>query len=329
MNVSCDIICDLLPLYAEDMVSQASRDMVDEHLCGCDACMKELGRLKKADKVPAEVNTESLKRVGKSIHYRRILAVLTVLFFAATVVMGIALLLDARIYLPAEQAVESVESRENGSIRVKWTDQIIGIGNVGTGRRDTDDPTGNFGIIAYSNLRKMLFPKPVLTYAEQSDIIRSTMTEEGYNSLFDCVSISVYQLGGEASTVNFWYCSAKNGRGETLLWDAGNPYPEAPLCNVNYHLAYYCGGLAILAAILAGIAYSLRKRGEGKLVLYASVFFGCISVSTVIACAGQFMELWGEFTESVLDGWILTVPMFAAAMCAMKLHSLTKQDKGL
>ena len=163
MNVSCDIIRDLLPLYAEDMVSQASRDMVDEHLCGCDACVKELGRLKKADKVPAEVNTESLKRVGKSIHYRRILAVLTVLFFAATVVMGIALLLDARIYLPAEQAVESVESRENGSIRVKWTDQIIGIGNVGTGRRDTDDPTGNFGIIAYSNLRKMLFPKPVLT----------------------------------------------------------------------------------------------------------------------------------------------------------------------
>lgn len=327
MKMSCDIIRDLLPLYAEGMVSNASRDMVDEHLCECDACVKELGKLKKAEKVPAEIDVKSLKRVGKTIHYRRILAVLTVLFFAATIVMGITLLLDAKIYLSAEQAVESVEGLENGYIRVKWTDQIIGIGNVGTGRRDTDEPTGNFGIIAYSNLRKMLFPKPALTYTEQADLVHSTMTEEEYNSLFD--SVSVYQLGGEASTFNFWYCSAKDGTGETLLWDAGNPYPKAPLCDVNYHLAYYCGGLAILAAILAGIEPFLRRRGKGKFVLYASVFFGCISVSTVIACAGQFMELWGEFTESFIDGLFLAVPMFAAAMNAMKLYSLNKQDKGM
>ena len=45
MEISCDIIKDILPLYAEDMVSNATREMVDEHLCKCDDCTKELASL--------------------------------------------------------------------------------------------------------------------------------------------------------------------------------------------------------------------------------------------------------------------------------------------
>ena len=45
MKISCDIIRDLLPLYAEDMVSEDSKHLVDDHLCGCDACVKELAAL--------------------------------------------------------------------------------------------------------------------------------------------------------------------------------------------------------------------------------------------------------------------------------------------
>ena len=43
MDISCDIIRDVLPLYAEDLVSDATRQMVEDHLCGCDPCLKQLG----------------------------------------------------------------------------------------------------------------------------------------------------------------------------------------------------------------------------------------------------------------------------------------------
>lgn len=47
MKLSCNVIRDLLPLYAENLTSEESNALVDEHLCGCDECAKQLGILKK------------------------------------------------------------------------------------------------------------------------------------------------------------------------------------------------------------------------------------------------------------------------------------------
>ena len=46
MKNSCDVIRDLLPLYADDACSQDSRDMVDEHLAECPECSGMLRRLR-------------------------------------------------------------------------------------------------------------------------------------------------------------------------------------------------------------------------------------------------------------------------------------------
>jgi hypothetical protein len=46
MKTDCGVIRDLLPLYADDVCSEASRQMVEEHLSGCPACTEILGRLR-------------------------------------------------------------------------------------------------------------------------------------------------------------------------------------------------------------------------------------------------------------------------------------------
>ena len=45
MKNSCDVIRDLLPLYADDACSQDSRKMVEEHLAECADCGRMLRRL--------------------------------------------------------------------------------------------------------------------------------------------------------------------------------------------------------------------------------------------------------------------------------------------
>ena len=40
MKISCNIIEDLLPLYVDDMVSEDSRQLVEEHLKECTTCQK-------------------------------------------------------------------------------------------------------------------------------------------------------------------------------------------------------------------------------------------------------------------------------------------------
>ena len=46
MKNSCDVIRDLLPLYADDACSEASRNLVEEHLAECQDCSCMLRRLR-------------------------------------------------------------------------------------------------------------------------------------------------------------------------------------------------------------------------------------------------------------------------------------------
>lgn len=50
MKNECSIIRDLLPLYAENMVSPDTAEFVEEHLKGCEACREEY---EKAKRIPA------------------------------------------------------------------------------------------------------------------------------------------------------------------------------------------------------------------------------------------------------------------------------------
>ena len=49
MKVNCNIIRDLLPLYADDACSEESRNMVDEHLKECPECANMLERLQNCE----------------------------------------------------------------------------------------------------------------------------------------------------------------------------------------------------------------------------------------------------------------------------------------
>ena len=49
MRNECNIIRDILPLYADKMVSADTASFVEEHLIGCAECRAELEKLKVAD----------------------------------------------------------------------------------------------------------------------------------------------------------------------------------------------------------------------------------------------------------------------------------------
>ena len=45
MKLDCEVIRDLLPLYAEHIASPASTALVEEHLESCEACREELRQM--------------------------------------------------------------------------------------------------------------------------------------------------------------------------------------------------------------------------------------------------------------------------------------------
>lgn len=120
MKISCDIIRDLLPLYAENMTSSASNEMVEAHLEECESCSKYLDELRKPAKLPEQITAQNLNHIKKEIGKRRLFAVLTAVFLVLSVLAGIRAYQEADIILSADQAVNRVEPLEDGGFRVYW-----------------------------------------------------------------------------------------------------------------------------------------------------------------------------------------------------------------
>ena len=85
----CDIIKDLLPLYAEAMVSTETENCVREHLQKCDKCKQYLNYLQQNETVfqPVEQNLKPLKSIQ-----RKLLAGAVVLVVAVSLLWGLVLM---------------------------------------------------------------------------------------------------------------------------------------------------------------------------------------------------------------------------------------------
>ena len=75
MKIPCSVVRDLLPLYAEDMIEEETRALVDEHLEECSECSQRLEEIKATAAVPAENTTvdtaKPLLALKKMINKRR------------------------------------------------------------------------------------------------------------------------------------------------------------------------------------------------------------------------------------------------------------------
>ena len=57
MSKECEIIRDLLPLYAEGLTSKASNEWIEEHLNTCPECTKLLEQMRQTPQME-EIETE-------------------------------------------------------------------------------------------------------------------------------------------------------------------------------------------------------------------------------------------------------------------------------
>ena len=75
MKTNCDIIRDLLPLYAEHITSEATNALVEEHLAECEACRAELEQMEQPVPVRPEAQPDApLRRIRAALQRRSIRA---------------------------------------------------------------------------------------------------------------------------------------------------------------------------------------------------------------------------------------------------------------
>lgn len=344
MNLSCDVIRDILPLYAEDMVSGATRELVDEHLCGCDGCTKELAALKKTPKVPVDTEVNSLKRVSDSIRKRKILTVLCVVMTIVSILMtGMEMCFNTQIYLPITEAIENVEFREDGGLTIDYARAIVGRGSISDG----DDEVMYCNTTVYDYIREKLLDRKLakMNREEIEDYIRKVfkleqmynrteVTEEDWNRFFNIHTVySFRDQNGVLSTFNEpkvpdgWedmpfnegkvftrtnsdynlIYMGRDGAGQVVLHEGGR---EAPNMEVYKQFkAWYLWEEAFYGCglIAVGLWLLLRRKKEFRcreLVVGIALAFGCVAFGILAISFGQFNYTGEQLSYSWLDGMI-------------------------
>ena len=95
MKTDCNVIRDLLPLYADEVCSSESREIVDEHLAECPACKEVLARIRENEiENHLAAEKEDVIRYQKKKFGRRSAAVGTVIAWILMIPVVICLFLN-------------------------------------------------------------------------------------------------------------------------------------------------------------------------------------------------------------------------------------------
>lgn len=105
MKNECSIVRDLLPLYAENLVSDDTAAFVCEHLKSCDDCGKEYERIKEPKPIQNGNEAAPLQSLSRKLKMKRIQTIaLTAVFLIALFVSAFAVL-GAPIYQPYSEGI--------------------------------------------------------------------------------------------------------------------------------------------------------------------------------------------------------------------------------
>jgi hypothetical protein len=195
MKISCNIIADLLELYADGVVSEDTKTLVETHLNDCAACRERLAGIKQGISIPAETTAKPLRFISNKIRKRFVIGYVASLVLFLALFVGFRLVEgnDPRTGLPPKTPFEKVEFI--GAEIVDAPDHFISdnailmtLANSAEGmsshQRTNEDGTGEIHFVWYGKVSSqpheglyssIIFDKPIIngqTDGESFEVVR-------------------------------------------------------------------------------------------------------------------------------------------------------------
>ena len=284
-DISCKAIADILPLYAENMVSDDTRALVDEHLANCEHCRAALAALQMKPTLPQD-DGQMLKKLRKKLLFQKAK-------LAAIACLTVFILLSlwttyqhAPITLSAAEAVLSVKpAEEDGLLSVLMTPAVCDY-------RYELSPDGTIFLTAWTteNYRSRGFKSyqealiPIDYYGEVRPV--TTISEP--------VSETALQSNEETPCRLYYYSIANADDGmDVLLYESKN-MPKAdydgvqtmPRLVLNYYFAFAVLLTVGCAALTTALAIA-RRRKSARLMMHIAIVPACYALSSMLILHGR------------------------------------------
>ena len=100
MKYPCEIINDLLPLYIDDLCNEKSKEVIKEHLSSCEKCKQNYEKMKGADDIMKNNNSEdfkvaeSLKNIRRKIFRNKIVVSILTIVVIAFAIFGVGTIME-------------------------------------------------------------------------------------------------------------------------------------------------------------------------------------------------------------------------------------------
>ena len=332
MSKDCSIVQDLLPLYAEDMLREETKEFVNRHLSQCAACRAELDALR-ADVKPQPVSAQPLRELKKRLRRKKLTAVLLAVTLALTLATTGFAYLTAPQYLPYDETewmiTRSPRALADGSIMSDGLTDLSGIESIsvnlltpvsGTKVTSTQDPDSGKTVYFITAWRT-----PLDTWCGTFDVSDTgDHAQREANALLDALgetesARTLFTL--DATNCTAIYYSPNNGQDDVLLCgsrDGG--VISLPRLALGYYVL-----LSLALFITLGIAFFIcRRKKAGKMLGYlalipASYLAGHLLVKGFTTTSYQMQR---DFSLIVFAA----VLIYSAVLLALSLLQQKRED---
>ena len=255
MDRICNLVMDLLPLYAEDLLSHSSRALVDKHISFCGNCARELKNMQKELPLPRFTDVSSFQQIKKDRRIKSISLVLAVLCAIGLFFSAFWTLCNVQVWLTAEEAVSAVTVTDDGDLELHLTEKAGGSYGVGNG-------------VLFSSCR--IRTGELSVWMDDRDAARYTV------SLYDEES--------------FWYPGSLVGDEDILLYGQGD-FSLSVWDEADWTMAYLFWGSLVTGTMLLFAACVFRRKKCFGFLLRSGMLPLLFSCAGLFVTNGRFMTL--------------------------------------
>lgn len=289
MKITCDVIKDLLPLYVENISSDDSRILIEEHIVSCDSCKRELNKLGTPKGVSLDTNVLPLKKLKVTLLKRKYLTIflsvsLTILILIIT--MGY---ITAPEYIPYSEKTVTITETNNKTVIVHF-----------------EAPGTRYEISKYRTEDNSEY---IFNISIWSSIWNRSMCKD---------SPQEFVLNPKGEMVSNVYYSSNDGNEDILIYGK-DPNPNGGTITLpRLFLSYYFTIAVVGAVILGFILFLFRKKQNAKVIIF-KLFALPISYLLGHICIKSFSGISYSATRDFYAILLAMIPIYCVILIGHKL----------
>ena len=288
MKLSCDIIRDLLPLYAEELASADSREAVDTHLQGCESCRKAYEDMKKRPVIIPE--EPGLNTVRRNLWKRRFLTALCAVLVVCMAGCWFLSWFTAPIYMD-ESIITGILDNGDGTVTISMDAAAVGKNTFQLEIDPTD--AGETLVIWTSRWLEWNWSEPI---PRPLSITRSV------------VHNGIYLFTGEGE--------------DKLIYENPEKFINGGVALLpRLYLSFYFQMSLLIGSAGLLLAFALRKHRAGKWIGLLGSFLCCYGLCQGIVCGFTFASFFAE--QELFWGLSMGICLWGALMCIWAMRKKT------